>query len=72
MVTLGKVFHVKFVGYANCFMYIRISQLKEHYIPVDQARYARYVVTKYLNTATIKLSSKFHKINSPHDMIFTK
>ena len=35
--TLGKRFHVNFLGYAHWFMSIRISQLKDHYIPVYQA-----------------------------------
>ena len=38
--TLGKRFHVNFLGFAHWFMSIRISQLKEHSISVDQARYA--------------------------------
>ena len=38
--TLGKIFHVNFLGFAHWFMSIRISQLKDHSISVDQARYA--------------------------------
>ena len=34
--TLGKRFHVNFLGFAHWFMSIRISQLKDHYISVDQ------------------------------------
>ena len=44
--TLGKRFNVNFFGYAHWFMSIRISQLKDHSISVDQARYATYVVAK--------------------------
>ena len=33
--TLGKRFHVNFLGYAHWFMSIRISQLKDHSIYVD-------------------------------------
>ena len=33
--TLGKIFHVKFLGYAHWFMSIRISHMKDHYISVD-------------------------------------
>ena len=44
--TLGKIFHVNFLGYAYWFMSIRISQLKDHSISVDQARYATSVVAK--------------------------
>ena len=40
--TLGKIFHVKFLGFENWFMSIRISQLKDHSISVDQARYATW------------------------------
>ena len=38
--TLGKIFHAKFLGYSHWFISIRISQLKDHSISVDQARYA--------------------------------
>ena len=35
-------------------MSIRISQMNDHSISVDQARYATSVVVKYLDTATVK------------------
>ena len=38
--TLGKRFHVNFLGFAHWFMSIRVSQLKDHSISVEQARYA--------------------------------
>ena len=44
--TLGKIFHVKFLEYAHWFMSIRISQMKDHSISVDQARYATSIVAK--------------------------
>ena len=72
MYTFGNTFHVIFLGYAHFFMSISISQLKDHYISVDQDKYATSVVEKYLDTVTIKENLKFHKTNSPHDMIFTK
>ena len=58
--TLGKRFHVNFLGFAHWFMSIRISQLKYHSISVDQARYATSIVAKYLDTATVKVSKKFY------------
>ena len=70
--TLGKIFHVKFLGYANLFMSIRISQMKGNSISVYQARYDTYTVAKYLDTATVKSSTKFYKTTFPSDMIFTK
>ena len=70
--TLGKRFHVNFLGYAHWFMLIRISQLKDHSISVDQARYATSIVAKYLDTAKVKVSNKFYKTTLPADMIFTK
>ena len=70
--TLGKIFHVKFLGYAHWFMSIIISQLKYHSISVDQARYATSIVAKYLDTATVNVSNKFYKKTLPADMIFTK
>ena len=51
--TLRNKLHVNFLGYVYWFMSIRISQLKDHYISVDQARYATYIVEKYLDTATV-------------------
>ena len=53
-------------------MSIIISQLKHHSISVDQARYATSVVAKYLDTATVKISTKFYNTTLPADMIFTK
>ena len=50
----------------------RISQMKDHSISVDQAIYATYIVVKYLDTATVKVSKKFYKTALPADMIFTK
>ena len=70
--TLGKRFHVNFLGYAHWFMSIRISQLRYHCISVDQARYATSIVEKYLDTATVKVSKRFYKTKLPADMIFTK
>ena len=44
--TLVKRLHVNFLGYAHWFMSIRISQLKDHSISVDQSRYATSIVAK--------------------------
>ena len=71
MNTLGKIFHVKFLGYAHSFMSISVSQLKDHYITVDQDRYDTSVVAKYLDTTTIKENPKSHMTNLHHDMVFT-
>ena len=57
--TSGKRFYVNFLGYANWFISIRISQLKYHSISVDQARYATAIVAKYLETVKVKVSNKF-------------
>ena len=46
--------------------------MKDHSIYVDQDRYSTYVVAKYLDTATIKASTKFYNTTFPSDMIFTK
>ena len=70
--TLGKIFNANFLGYLHWFMSISISQLKDHYISVDQARYDTSVIEKYLDTFTIKENYKFHKTTLPHNMIFTK
>ena len=70
--TLGNIFHVKFLGYAHWFMSIRISQLKDPSIYVNQDRYATFIVAKYLYTSTVKVIKKFYKTTLPADMIFTK
>ena len=53
-------------------MSIIISQLKDHSISVDQARYATSIVAKNLDTATVQVSNKFYKTTLPAAMIFTK
>ena len=63
---------MNFLGFAHWFMSIRISQLKDHSISVDQARYVTSIVAKYLDTATVKVSNNFYKTTLPADMIFTK
>ena len=70
--NLGNRFHVKFLGYAHWFMSIRTSQLKDHFISVDQARYAISIVAKYFDNAIVKVSKFFYKTTLPADMIFTK
>ena len=70
--TLGKRFHVNFLGYAHWFMSIRISKMKDHSISVDQVIYATSIVAKYLDTATVKASTKFYNTTFTADMIFTK
>ena len=46
--------------------------MKDHSISVDQDRYDTSIVTKYLDTATVKASIKFYNTTSPSDMIFTR
>ena len=46
--------------------------MKDHYIYVDQARYATSIVAKHLNTATVKASAKWYMTTLPFDMIFKK
>ena len=72
MNILEKRFHVNFLGYAHWIRSIRISQLKDHSIFVDQTRYVTSIVEKYLDTITVKVSKKFYKTTLPDDMIFTK
>ena len=69
---LGKRLHVNLLGYSHCFMSIRISQMKDHSISVDQDKYTTFVVAKYFDTAIVKTSTKFYKITLPSDIIFTK
>ena len=46
--------------------------MKDDSISVDQARYATFIVAKYLDTSTSKVSTKFYKTTFPAEMIFTK
>ena len=71
MENLGNRFHVNFLGCAHWFMLIRISQMKDHSVSVDQARYATSFAAKYLDTAKVKSSTNFYKTNFPSDMIST-
>ena len=70
--TLGKRFHVNFLGFAHWFMSIIISQLEDQSISVDQDRYATSIAAKYLDTTTVKVRNKFYKTTLPAEMIFTK
>ena len=66
------MFHVNFLVYAHWVMSIRISQMKDHSVSVDQARYATSIVAKYLDTTTVKASTKLYNTTLTSDMIFTK
>ena len=72
METLGKIFHVNFLGYAHWFIPISISQIKDHYISIYKTRYNMSIVAKYLDTATVQTITNVYKTNFPSDMIFTK
>ena len=72
MDAVGKRFHVEFLKYAHWFMSIRISQMKDHSISVDWARYYTSIVDKYSDTATVKTRTKFYNTTFPSDIIFTK
>ena len=58
--------------YSHWFISISISQMKDHYISVDQAKYDTSIVNNYLDNATVKASTKFYKTTFPYDMIFSK
>ena len=63
---------MNFLVYAHWFMSIRISQIKDHSISVDQDRYATSIVAKHFDTAIVKVSNKFYETTLPSYMIFTK
>ena len=46
--------------------------MKDHSIIVYQARYATSIISKYLDTATVKAITKFNNTTLPYDMISTK
>ena len=72
MDILGKIYHINFLEYAHWFMSIRVSNMKDHFISIDQARHATSIVAKYLDTATVKASKKFYNTTFPYDKIFKK
>ena len=53
-------------------MSIRISQLKDYSASVYQDRHDTAVVSKYLDTDTIKENSKFYQTTLPHDIMLKK
>ena len=59
--TQGNRFHVNFLGCVHWFMSISISQMNDHSILVDKARYSNYIVDTYLDTSTVNNSSRFYK-----------
>ena len=50
--TLGKIFHVNFLGYEHWFMSIRIYQMKDHSIYIDQTRYATSIAETFFEKLT--------------------
>ena len=46
--------------------------MKDHSISLYQAWYATSIVAKYLDTATVKVSTKFYKTTLPSNIIFAK
>ena len=66
--ALVKILHVNLLVFAHWFMSINISKMKDHSVSVDQYRYATSILDKYLDTATVKKSTKFYKINLPSDI----
>ena len=46
--------------------------MNDHSISEDQARYSTSIVAKYLDTDTVKASTKFYRTNFPSGMVFTK
>ena len=53
---LGKIFHANLLAYEHLLMLIRMMQMRDHSISVDQARYATSIVAKYLNKILLWLS----------------
>ena len=46
--------------------------MKDHSISVNQDIYTTSIVAKYLNTDTVKVSTKVYQTTFPADMIITK
>ena len=45
--------------------------MKDHSILVNQARYDTFIVDKYLDNTTVKISETFYKTTLSFDIIFT-
>ena len=52
-------------------MSIIISQMKDLFVSIDQARYATFIVAKYVDTVTVKGSEIIYKTTLPSTIIFT-
>ena len=61
--TLGNIFHVNFLGYTHWFVSIRIYQLMDRSISVDQARYATSIILK---TWTLPQLRQVKSFTIPH------
>ena len=72
MDTLVSIFQVNLLGYAHWFMSIRITQMRDNYISVDQARYDNSIVDKYLDTYKFKVSVKLYNTTLTYNIVFTK
>ena len=70
--TIGKIFHMNFLGFSHWFMSTRISHMKDHSIYLYQTMYVTSIVAKYLDTSKVKTSKKFYNTTLAYDMIFTK
>ena len=53
-------------------MSIRMTHIKDHYISIDQSKYAISVVEKYFDPATVKSSTNFYMTTFTYGMISTK
>ena len=46
--------------------------MNDPYISADQDRYATSILSKYIDTVTVKTTTKVYNTNLPYDAIFTK
>jgi hypothetical protein len=65
-------FDLKYMDQAHWFLGMRISQQGNYDITLDQSRYAKGIVERYLNGSNIELRSKPHSKPLPDDFIATK
>jgi hypothetical protein len=69
--SLQKRFNLELLGQAHWYLLTRINQLSNYDIELDQNRYCKAIVKKYLNPAGTKRDLAFHPTPLPLDFIPT-
>jgi hypothetical protein len=68
---LGERFHLELLGNAHWYLGSRINQLKNYDIEIDQSRYCKGIVKKYLETAGCSRNVCQHETQLPSGFVPT-